>query len=342
MTGAWPLAVGIAVFVAAAAAIALGGARLSSIGDTLADRTGWGEAVFGVLLFGGLISISGIVITVVAAARGQESLAYGNAVGGIAAQTAALAVADLFYRKSNLEHAAASLPNMFSAASLIFLLTLGIAASLVPEVTILAVHPASVVLAVVYLYGLHQMRAVHDEPGWVPRKTSDTVADVPSDDQPRQSSRRLWGGFLVLGGLVSISGWGAARGAESILEHTELGAGVVGSILLGVTNALPEMVTSVAAVRRGALTLAVAGVVGGNTFDVLTLVAGDIAYREGSLYHAASRSDLFVGLLAVLMTTGILAGLLRRERSGPGNIGFESVFVLLLYFAGMALVALGS
>ncbi|RAO04229.1 hypothetical protein LAH08_01577 [Micromonospora noduli] len=62
---------------------------------------------------------------------------------------------------------------------------------------------------------------------------------------------------------------------------------------MGAVNALPETVT--AAVRRGAVTLAVAAVaavLGGNILDVLTLVAGDIAYRQGSTYHSAREQKL--------------------------------------------------
>jgi cation:H+ antiporter len=43
-----------------------------------------------------------------------------------------------------------------------------------------------------------------------------------------------------------------------------------------------ELVTTIAAVRRGALQLAVGGIIGGNTFDTLFLTAADVSYREGS------------------------------------------------------------
>jgi hypothetical protein len=46
-------------------------------------------------------------MTAVTAASDNPELAYSNAVGGIAAQTTAIAVADLVYWRANLEHAAA-------------------------------------------------------------------------------------------------------------------------------------------------------------------------------------------------------------------------------------------
>jgi cation:H+ antiporter len=44
-------------------------------------------------------------------------------------------------------------------------------------------------------------------------------------------------------------------------------------------NSLPELVTAVAAVRAGAVGLAVGDAIGGNSFEVLFLAAADLAYR---------------------------------------------------------------
>ena len=53
---------------------------------------------------------------------GDASLAVSNAVGGIAAQTLFLAIADLLHKRANLEHAAAEPANLFQAVMLIVLL----------------------------------------------------------------------------------------------------------------------------------------------------------------------------------------------------------------------------
>jgi len=101
---------------------------------------------------------------------------------------------------------------------------------------------------------------------------------------------------------------------------------------------MPELVTSLAAVRRGALTLAVSGILGGNAFDTLFLGFSDIAYRDGSIYHAASSQQLFLIALSILMSSTLLVGLLRREKHGIANIGFESFAVVMLYLMGVVLV----
>ena len=91
-----------ALFIASALLIAYFGSKMAAIADVLADRTGLGEALIGAVLLGAGTSISGIVTSITTAASGAPELAVSNAMGGIAAQTMFLALADIFYRKVNL------------------------------------------------------------------------------------------------------------------------------------------------------------------------------------------------------------------------------------------------
>lgn len=336
----WSLSFSCIAFALASVATVVGGIRLAYAGDVLADRTKLGEALFGAVFFGGVISASGIVMTAAAAAAEQPDLAYTSAVGGIAAQTAALVVADMFYKPANLEHAAASLSNMLFAVLLIVLLLLATSVSLAPEIQLWGVHPGSLLIVLAYMYGVRIIGRSRAEPGWHPTRTRNTVEDEARDGASRRSTSSLWLEFTLVGLMVAAGGWVIARAAEVFVEEGGLEASVVGAVLMGLVNATPEAVTSVAAVRRGALTLAVAGVLGGNAFDVLNLVVADVAYRPGSVYHAATGDGLFLMVVSTLLTTIILGGLLRRERQGPGHIGVESWCVLLVYATGIAIVAL--
>ncbi|MFD0786240.1 sodium:calcium antiporter [Micromonospora azadirachtae] len=335
----WPLPFSAAVFLLAGAITVAGSVRLAGLGDALADRTGWGEALFGVVFFGIVTGLSGIIMTIVAAASGAAGLGYSNAVGGIAAQTTAVAVADAFHRRANLEHAAASLSNLLSGCLLIALLSLALLASYVPEASVAGVDPMSAVIVATYVGGLVLIRRAGAAPMWQAIATSETRPDLPHNDNPlnRHSPRWLWTRFAVIGLLVAAGGWLVALAAESIVNVTGLSSGFVGGVLMGVVNALPETVTAVAAVRRGAVTLAIAAVLGGNILDVLTLVAGDLAYREGSIYHSAGPEELLATTISLFMTATLLGGLLIRQTCGWGRLGFEGVLLLATY-AGMTIL----
>ncbi|MEF8792942.1 hypothetical protein [Thiohalorhabdus sp.] len=110
---------------------------------------------------------------------------------------------------------------------------------------------------------------------------------------------------------------------------------------MAVATSLPELVTSLAGVRRGALTLAVGGVLGGNAFDTLFAAAAGSAYRPGSLYHAAGSQEAGRVALTVLMAAVLDLGMLRRQRLGPARTGSESLLVLWPYLVWGAILETG-
>lgn len=326
---------------AAAVVIILAGLRMTDLADRIADRTGIGEALIGGVLLGAATSLSGTIVSLTSALDGRASLAFSNAVGGIAAQTAFLALADILYRRANLEHAAAELTNVFQCGILLLLLAVPVAAYSAPPVTLWGIHPASVVLVMVYAAGVIATARLRSAPMWHPVDTDETRPDTPAEgDDASQPATALIVMFLGLMLMLGAAGWGVARVAAELTDRLALSASLVGALMTAVVTSLPELVTTLAAVRRGALQLAVGGIIGGNTFDALFLTISDVGYRDGSIYHAIERSDLFWLAVGLLMTAVLLLGLLYRERQGPGGIGRESVALLGLYGVAIAVQAL--
>jgi len=168
-------------FCLSALVIALAGTRLSGIADRLADRTGFGEAVMGGVFLGASTSISGSVLSAVSAWDGLTGLAIGNAIGGTAAQTFFLVLVDIWYRESNLEHAAVSTTNIMLAGLLAVMLTIPLVAQAAPAITLWGVHPATPLLFAVYVLGLRYVSAEKRDPMWRPRRTRETVEDEPDE-----------------------------------------------------------------------------------------------------------------------------------------------------------------
>jgi len=336
----WPLATSISLFAIAALIIGVTGRQLAALADALADKTALGEAIAGALFLGASTSLSGIITSVTAAADHHPELAVSNAVGDIAAQLAFLAIADLFYRKANLEHAAASSATIMQAAHLVTLLAIGLLAAVSPDISFWGIHPATPILVVAYIYGLRLVYQVRHEPMWQPRQTQQTQTDDPNEEKLDEGSTLASLGlrFLLVTAIVGTAGWTLELAGVSISTNTGLSESLVGGLLTALSTALPELVTSVAAVQRGAVILAVSGVIGGNAFDTLLLAFTDIAYREGSIYHAITDRQVFLMALTILMTGILILGLVRREEHGIANIGFESFLILGLYFGAFSLL----
>ncbi|MEI4262904.1 sodium:calcium antiporter [Roseovarius sp. D0-M9] len=326
----------VATFLAGAAVV-ISSIRATRLADIIADRTHMGEALIGGLILGGATSISGVIVSVTAAASGDASYAFSNAVGGIAAQTLFLALADILHRRANLEHAAAEPANLFQTVMLIILLSMPLAAIAGPELAYFGVHPVSLLMFLAYIYGVRLTSEVRERPMWRAVNTDETRTDEPED--PDEAQRSAWGPAMAFAGLVvvmALGGWVIGQSGQVLIARYGLASSLVGAVVTAVITSLPELVTTLVAVRRGALQLAVGGIIGGNTFDTLFLVGADIAYRDGSIYHAVSDNDLYWLATGLLMTGVLLAGLIVRQRQGPGRIGMESVLMMGIY--GLALV----
>lgn len=320
-------------FLIAAGVIAFAGVQLAYAAEAIAFESGIGQAVVGAVFLGISTSISGSILSFYAASQSHPSLAISNAVGGIAAQTAFLAIADITYRKANLEHAASSLENLLQTSLLIILLAMAILASSLPEWLVGPLHLMSFALLAMYVAGLRIVHKATEKPLWSPKQTAESQSEKTRSKKDRSAKNlgRLLFKFLLLALLLAASGIGLAETALELSGRTGLSETVVGGLLTSVITSLPELITVLAAVQRGALNLAVGDIIGGNSFDVLFLTGSDLFYSAGSIYHQFTQQHTVLISTVIIMSGFLSLGLLRRQKKGPANIGFESLAVLLLY-----------
>ena len=336
MTGPpWPLGLSLAVLAAMAVVIVVTGVRLTRVADSLAERTGLGDALGGALLLGAVTSLPGIVTTITGSLGGDPGFGLSNPIGGVAVQTVWLAVADLLYRRSNLEHAAASLANLLQAVILMALLAVPVVAYATPDLRWGWVHPMTLLIPVVYGYGLYLLRIMDKDPMWQAVSTPATEKDEEQPAVSDQPLARLWLALAALGVIVGVAGWAIGRAGLGVVAATGLPSGLVGFTLTTAITSLPELVVLVTAVRMGALTLGVGNIIGGNTFDTLMIGVADVFYLEGPIYRDAGDQSLVLLGGTALMTAVLAGGLVVRDRKG---IGFEGVTIPAIY-AGTVVLA---
>ncbi|MGM0442997.1 MAG: sodium:calcium antiporter [Fibrobacterota bacterium] len=329
------LSAGILIFAAATLVIIFAGTALTEYADKLADKTGLGEALVGAVFLGGVTSIAGIITSVSAACTNHPQLAISNAIGGIAVQTVFLSIADISYRKINLEHASASMANIMQGVLLTGLLTLVILGIVSPEITLLNIHPVSYIIIITYLVGTKMIARAKDNPMWKAITTISTVKDIPDEESVKNIQlHTLITGFILLSILVGSAGYAVGIAGITIAEKSFLSESFVGTLFTAVATSFPELIVSLAAVRKRALTLAVGNIIGGNSFDVLFAAFSDMAYQRGSIFHNITNEQTFMVAVTLLMTSILVMGLLFRQRKGIANIGWESALLLVLYILG--------
>ncbi len=331
----------LVAFGGAALVIVIAGSRLARSADMLADRTGLGEALFGVLLLAGVTSLPDFAATLSAAIDARPDLAMSNVMGSMAVNLVFLGVADIVYRKANLEHAAASPVNLMLAGLLIVLLTLPLLATFTPTISAWSVHPITPIIVIAYLFGLHQVHRTRDRPMWFPRRTYQTVADQP-EQHPHGHSTTIWLGFIGMACVTGVAGWILMEAAKGIADQSGISETLVGGLFTALATSTPELVTTIATIRIGALTLAVSNIFGTNCFNMLVVAAADAGYADGSIYHDMAPVQMTWGLVSILMTAILLLGLVRRETYGIGRIGFESALILGVYAVALGAVVMST
>ena len=293
----------------------------------------------GALFLGAVTSLPGIITTITGSLAGDAEFAFANPIGGVAIQTVWLAIADLVYRRANLEHAAASLDNILQALVLIGMLSLPVMAYATPELAIGWLHPATLLIPVFYVFGLRLLQQMPAAPMWSPRITRDTRTD-DGEDHSTTSTRRLWTTMAVLALIVGATGWVIGQAGLGLIAATGWPSGVTGFTITTAISSLPELITLLAAIKLGALTLGVGGIIGGNVFDTLMIAIADVFYLDGTIYAAVGPASLVLLGGTILITAVLAAGLVIRDRKG---IGFEGVALPAIYLAtvGGALLVSG-
>ena len=277
-----------------------------------------------------------------AAHSSLPGLAIGNGLGSIAVQTAFLAVADFAYRQGNLEHAAASVANLLNAFLLIVILAVVLLATMTTDMAIGHISPMSIAIFAIYMFGLKLAQNTIHSPMWRPVRNEVTKAENQEKYGRASQNRtsRLIGHFIAHGTVLVASGFLLSHIGGSLSERFGLPDTLVGASVTGLITSLPELVTTVAAVRQGALVLAVSNIVGGNTFDSLFVAVGDLFYIPGPIYRGATVQDQFLMGLSILLTAVLGAGLVVRQRRDWSGIGFESIAMLVIYGLGMTMMFL--
>ena len=83
---------------------------------------------------------------------------------------------------------------------------------------------------------------------------------------------------------------------------------------MAVVTTLPEMAVTVAALRLGALDMAIGNLLGSNLFNVVILAVDDAAYTKGSLLAAVGPAHAGTAATALIMMGLVIAGLVMRPR----------------------------
>ncbi|WP_299554564.1 hypothetical protein [uncultured Tateyamaria sp.] len=331
------LALSLVTFAASAFAVWVAGARLAYLADALSDRLTLAKSVVGLVFLSVATSLPEIATTLTAAVHATRALVLNNLFGGIALQTAILAMSD-FWARGAITNYPRKANHALEATLLVLMLSLMIVVLMVGEpIAIAGVGLGSVVIAFVYAGSLWLLRTYDGANDWVP-------VDLPDPDPlpfpaptglMHSSTSALLLQALIACSLILIFGILLVTSAERLALQTGLGSSFIGVTLLAGATSLPELTTSIAAVRIGSYTMAISNIFGSNLIMLMLVLPADVLYRSGPILRSNTPMELASLGMAIVVTAIFLTGLLIRRKPKIGNVGLDSVLVLVSFLASL-------
>ncbi len=333
----FPLWLNALAFACSATVVWISGARLAYLADELADRFHLAKSLVGLLFLSLATSLPEVATTLSAAVQQSRDLVLNNLFGGIALQTAILATAD-FWVRGSITNYPRKANHALEATLLVLLLALTLILVQLGEPLAGAhIGLGSIVIGVAYIGAIWLLRGYDNASDWVP-------IDLPDPDDAAfpifrstgdQDSRTL---FWLTGagcGAILIFGILLVTFADRIATQSGLGTGFIGVTLLAAATSLPELTTSIAAVRIGAYTMAISNIFGSNLIMLVLVLPADILFLPGPILQNASQTVGLALSFGIAVTSVYLIGLIVRRKPRVGALGIDSVLVLALFAASL-------
>lgn len=341
ITGHGPL-LPLAAFLVLGALIYVVASRLAHAADAIADTTGLGRAWIGVILLGASTSLPEITTDINASLLDVPDIGVGDLMGSTLANMLILALLDLLYAKESILHRVAINHAVVGLLAIALTMIAGIAIATGGFGRIGHVGVESLVIVGVYLLGMrvfYQLTRVASA-GLIPDAPHPGDGLVPVDSRRLRLRAAVWTFALAAAALVIVTPL-LVLAAEAISIESGLSETFVGTLLVGITTSFPEMAATIAAVRLGAIDLAVGNIFGSNAFNMCVVLFMDLTYLEGPVLANVSQTHVLTAQLAVLSLSFGLIGLMSRLEQRSAVTRFGSLLVVGCYAAGIWLLSRG-
>jgi cation:H+ antiporter len=325
-------------FLLCVALIGAAGPALARYGDVIAELTGLSRSWIGLVLIATATSLPELFTGMSAVTVADvPNIAIGDALGSCVFNLVMLVLLDELsrgkplYRRIDQGHilTAGFGVILIGLVGAFILLSQRDLAFEVRHISIYTLFIIAIYLVAMRAAFVYERRA-HPSPGSAAAKGGITM---------RQAALR----YAAAAGVVVVAGVWLPFVGEAIAESTGLKATFVGTLLIAGATSVPELVVTIAALRLGAVDIAIGNLLGSNLFDILIVALDDFAYRKGPLLRAVSPAHAVTAFAGVIMSGIFVVAMLYKPQSRLGGaLGWTSLSLLVVYlFSAYALYLLG-
>jgi len=321
-------------FVLCLAIILFAGTKLARYGDAIAEKTGLGRIWIGLVLIAVITTMPELVTSMSSVALvspPSPDLALGTLFGSCMFNLSILALLDILQRSTPVL-TEASLRHIASAGFGILLIAVAaggiIAGERLSRLALGWMGIPSIIILILYLVGMRQMFLSE-------RGHRSSTAKTDSLQYKEILAKTAYLRFALAAAAVIGAGIWLAFIGDEIGQTTGWGASFVGSLFLAITTSAPELVVATAALRIGAIDMAIADVLGANMLDITIVFPVDLFYTKGAVLSSVSGSHLITAAVVVVMNLLVIAALkLRRRRKTFIVISWYALALIGLYIFG--------
>lgn len=152
----------------------------------------------------------------------------------------------------------------------------------------------------------------------------------------------VWVQFILSAVVIVVAAYFLAKYGDVIAIRTGLGGMFIGILLMAAATSLPELLTSMEAVKQNSPNIAAGNLMGSNGFNMLLLAILDITHRSQRLLRKAAMRHALTGSLAVMMIGLVLYFMSANIQVKIGFIGLDSIIIIAAYVFALRLIAGGS
>ncbi|MEW6029875.1 MAG: sodium:calcium antiporter [Chloroflexota bacterium] len=329
-------------FILCAAAIVWVANYLSKYGDVIAEKTGFGRAWIGAILIAGVTSLPEMASGVSAVVwLDAPNLAAGAVLGSCLFNLMLIAVMDLAYQPGRVLANAQDVHILSGGLGILLLGLVAMGVLLGAGLSgfgILGISFLSVLIILLYAVGGKMIAGLEKE-----RMGQVLEQEARALDYAHISARKAYVVFILSAiGVILLGIWLSSIG-DRLSTATGLSRSFIGNLFLATSTSLPEIAASIAAIRLGAIDLAIGNVLGSNLFNVTLLSVYDLADGRSNFWSSLNNANGFAAVMTMMMTGVVIISLMyRASPRTPYRFSWDGIALLVMYVGSIfALYLLG-
>lgn len=316
------------------------GTLLSKYGDVIAEKTGLGRAWIGAILIAGVTSLPELASGVSAVAwLNAPNLAAGAVLGSCLFNLALIAMIDLAYQPGRVLSKAQEVHILSGGLGVLMLGIVAMGVLIGPVLNgfgIFGVSALSILILILYSVGGKMIAGLEKE------RTGEVLEkEAVEGNYHRISTQKAVLVFILSSvAVVTLGIWLASIG-DRLAATTGLSRSFVGNLFLALTTSLPEIAASLAAIRLGAIDLAIGNVLGSNLFNIMLFFVYDLADGRANFWASLNTGNAFAAVMTIMMTGVVIISLMyRASPKTPYRISWDGLAIAGMYLGSIALLYL--